>query len=367
MASNKNQHFVPRAHFRTFSIDSDGKAINLFNLDRGQAIAGAPLKGQCSGDYFYGEDLVVERALQAFEGRYATMVASMQVDGYRLTDEHRAQLRDFWCLQHLRTEQAARRQVELMAEMGDIVGMPGNRFRMTIREAVRGAIELYDLVRPALNDLKICLVRNATDLAFLTSDDPAVATNRWHLQDPRPRGMAPGLVSAGALMLLPLAPDLLGLIYDGDVYAVPHKEGWIVADRRADIASFNQHQVLNCFANLYFQDWGSRHVVEIAAREAVARRPAARHRINYAVFDHQEGDDTIFRAVDPRAAPAHERAMIHHEAILPIPSSWPRQIGWRPDGRVYFNGTGTGFVRHSRIAIDGGPAYDRIAARRLKR
>lgn len=38
MASNKNQHFVPRCHLRPFTRDTEGKVINLFNLDRDSRI-----------------------------------------------------------------------------------------------------------------------------------------------------------------------------------------------------------------------------------------------------------------------------------------------------------------------------------------
>ena len=68
MAANKNQHFVPRCYMRPCTVGAEAKAVNLFNLDRAKAIPNAPLKGQCSGDYFYGEDLRLEHALGATRG-----------------------------------------------------------------------------------------------------------------------------------------------------------------------------------------------------------------------------------------------------------------------------------------------------------
>lgn len=64
MASNKNQHFVPRCYLRPFTLDGNGLSINIFNIDRSRAIKNAPVKNQCSGDYFYGKDQKLERALQ---------------------------------------------------------------------------------------------------------------------------------------------------------------------------------------------------------------------------------------------------------------------------------------------------------------
>ncbi|AXW32869.1 hypothetical protein CJO88_05685 [Ralstonia solanacearum] len=55
VATNKNQHFVPRCYLRQFTIDRGNKAINLYNVERDRFIEGAPVKNQCSGDYFYGK------------------------------------------------------------------------------------------------------------------------------------------------------------------------------------------------------------------------------------------------------------------------------------------------------------------------
>jgi hypothetical protein len=109
MASNKNQHFVPRCYLAPFTHDAAGKAINLLNIDRRKAVQGAPVKGQCSGNYFYGEDLVLERAMQQFEGQYAGRLRAILTPKYRLLPEDESMLRRFWLLQYMRTEAASLR------------------------------------------------------------------------------------------------------------------------------------------------------------------------------------------------------------------------------------------------------------------
>jgi hypothetical protein len=42
MASNKNQHFVPKVYLRRFSSDPDEASVNLFNLARRRSIPQAP-------------------------------------------------------------------------------------------------------------------------------------------------------------------------------------------------------------------------------------------------------------------------------------------------------------------------------------
>src|SRR2546421_532096 len=111
MATNKNQHFVPRCHFRSFTLDGENLAINLFNIDRLRFIRNVPVKNQCSGDYFYGQDELLEKALQATEKAYGRVLAEMSQASYSLEDEHRRVLRRFWLLQYMRTEAASRRSV----------------------------------------------------------------------------------------------------------------------------------------------------------------------------------------------------------------------------------------------------------------
>src|SRR6185312_2249221 len=71
VASNKNQHFVPRCYLKPFTLNGEGLAISLLNVDQHRLVLTAPVKHQCSGDYFYGKDLQIEKALQHIEGLYA--------------------------------------------------------------------------------------------------------------------------------------------------------------------------------------------------------------------------------------------------------------------------------------------------------
>jgi hypothetical protein len=106
MATNKNQHFVPRCYLRPFTIDEAGVAINLYNIDRQKCIQLAPVKNQCSRNYFYGQDQKLERAIQSVECEYGTALHDILRPGYVLNDEHRTILRIFWLFQYLRTEAA---------------------------------------------------------------------------------------------------------------------------------------------------------------------------------------------------------------------------------------------------------------------
>jgi hypothetical protein len=337
-------------------------AIHLFNIDRSLFVAKAPVKNQCSRDYFYGEDELLEQALQATEGAYARGLSEILHASYRLGDEHRHLLHRFWLLQHQRTEAASRRAVEMSTGMAAVIGSPVQGFRMTIREAVETAMRTFVAQMDIVDDLKICLIRNRTTIPFITSDDPAVLTNRWYLEDRRPAGRSCGLASSGALLFLPLSPRVLCLGYDGDVYSLPNTGGWIDVRRERDITAFNQHQYLNCRANIYFREWDQCQRIQHDFDTATRLRPDVRHRINYAVFDRSENGADRFRVVDKALAGNHERALIFTQQILPKPSIWPTQIGWREKGKVYTNGSGVGYVRRSSMLRVGGDDFHEEAA-----
>ncbi|WP_295550805.1 DUF4238 domain-containing protein [uncultured Pseudacidovorax sp.] len=345
MASNKNQHFVPRCYLRPFTTEQSDRALNLYNIDRQKVITGAPLKHQCSGDYFYGKDEHLEAGIQAMESGYAAAVKLILSPGYKLTDEHRSLLKVFWLMQHLRTEAASRRSVEISEAMGKVISAEGNPFRMEIKEAVQIAMRTFAESMDILEDLKVVLVRNRTGVPFLTSDDPAILTNRWHLHNSRRLGRTFGIQSAGNVMLLPISPSVLCLAYDGDVHSISHSGGWAHLKHDADADALNQHQYLNCRANVFFRDDAQGPLVHESFLRMQSLRPAQRHRLNYAIRDLTVGDHTRYVVVDPATAREHTEALIHTETVHAAPASWPRLLSRRAGAHVYTNGTGLGYVR----------------------
>jgi hypothetical protein len=347
MATNKNQHFVPRCYLRPFTIDGADAAINIYNLDRKKFIPMAPVKSQCSGDYFYGQDKQLEHAIQLVESGYGHSLRTLLNSSKTLSDSDKSMLKTFWLFQHLRTEAAATRAVEMSESVRNIARIEGAEFRLGIKDAVMVAMKTFAESMRIIDDLKFCLVKNKTKRPFITSDDPAILTNKWHLEDNRTRGRSFGLRAAGALTILPLSPKLLFLGYDGDVYSIPHQQGIVETKSERDIIAYNQHQFLNCRANIFLKDAVHAEVVHSEYMEISTNRPKTRHVIHYAVRDKTEGDFIRYEVVDPKERVTHEEVLIHSQVIRPRPQFWPNQLRIRSTGSVYTNGTGLGFVRRT--------------------
>ena len=140
MASNKNQHFVPRCYLREFTHSSENKVINVFNIDRKKFISKAPVKNQCSKDYFYGNDEKLEMAIQSVESAYAATLRDI-IDGSRdLSEGQKIVLKRFWLLQYLRTEAASKRSVEMNNGITEAAGINGKEFNLGIKDAVQMAM-----------------------------------------------------------------------------------------------------------------------------------------------------------------------------------------------------------------------------------
>jgi hypothetical protein len=317
----------------------------------------APVKNQCSRDYFYGNDEKLESAIQFVEQAYASTLRELQKSPQGFNQKHNIILRRFWLLQYLRTEASSRRAVEMSNGIGEAAGISTEEYNLGIKEAVLMAMRTYAESMDIIDDLKMCLVLNKTEFPFISSDDPAVLSNRWHLNDLRTKHRSFGLRTSGNLLFLPLSPKLMCLAYDGSVYSISHKNGLVTVSSKNDVKSFNQHQILNCRANVFIKEREHEEFVCESIVESWGNRLIERHRTTYAILDSSDGEYSHYVVIDPKSAEGHEEALIHSQTIHYNPMSWPSIIKWRNNGAVYTNGTGLGYVRKYHVFSESGGFY----------
>lgn len=344
MATNKNQHFVPRCHLGKFSNCDNPKVISLYNIDKKISINCAPIKNQCSGSYFYGEDPVHEEMIQSVEQDYSR-VCRLILSGDALTEDMRESLKNFWFLQYIRTEAASKRDLELYANLESSAGMDSSEFKMSIKDAVNNSLDDYSVMRFSIYDLKVCLIKNKSASKFVTSDDPAVMINRVYYSTKLFEGIGYGVSSAGLICLLPISPDVMCVIFDGDVYSIPHKNGWAEIKAENDVDVFNSHQVMKCYSNLYFPDSAPLEDVESLVQRYTELRPEATTVTNYARLVKEENGVRKFEAIDPDDATNHAEVLVHYKPVYPKIAKWPKVIKWKRKAVVYSTGTAVGCVR----------------------
>ena len=94
---------MPRCLLKPFTLNREGLAINVFNISRRRAIPNAPVKSQCSQDYFYGrDDLRAEKLLANLEGEFTTVLGKLQ-SGSSADEKDKYWLKLFALIQWRRT------------------------------------------------------------------------------------------------------------------------------------------------------------------------------------------------------------------------------------------------------------------------
>lgn len=344
MPHNKNQHYVPRCLLRPFTLDGKGLSISLFNIARGIIIPKAPVKHQCSRDYFYDDGGELEKALSVLEGQFATVLRKLQGGGLP-DDADRKVLLLFFLVQSKRTEAAIEDDNAQMEDFKDkvFVGNEGQKDQLdlphheVIRMALRIAIECVALAE----DLKLVIVQNKSPTDFIISDNPAVLTNRLHLQKWDDRNF--GMQNSGAIFTMPLGPKLAVIAYDRAAYTMQSTAG--VADFRKseDAHALNELQALAAFKNIYFsQSSGSEGLVELLeATKAERGRPLFQNKM--LIVHKTEGDTVTYRVA--KAEEMREATLVHTQRLSRKPQNWFSPLSFRSKIKTFENGSSVGHLK----------------------
>jgi hypothetical protein len=361
MPSHKNQHFVPRCHLAPFTIGCAGAAINVFNVHLQKGISNAPVKGQCSKSYFYGKDLSIEKILQGGEGLYGRLLRDIESPNYRLTDLDSLMIKRFICLQHSRTEMAAQRRALATADMRDAILSTRGVKEIDLSEEEIIVESLRTCVRSChiVDDLKVCPLKNNTNYFFITSDDPAIVTNRLYIQKMKQQKF--GLGSAGTLLILPLTPNICALCFDGNVYSVINTGGWAILNKRSDVSAINEHQYLKCASNIYFSNWAELPRIAAEFTDTASRRLAQPWELLVADLVAADEFREMYKVVPRDKATQAKRSMINLSLVYPVPCRWPSVIRYRSNPFGFTNGSSVGVIRKSvaEAYMLGGPPFEK--------
>ena len=349
MAINKNQHFVPRCHLKPFSLDGQGLAINLYNLNSQRLIINAPVKSQCSRDYFYGKDQELEMLIQSLESNYASVVRRLHDNPAKFQAMDISFLSYFWMFQHLRTETIQKSILKHSADVQKAVGEDIPNLNIEKRHATMIALSAFAENSDAISDLNMILIKNSSSTPFLTSDNPAVLTNRWALYKPETTDATFGMYSAGIIAILPITQSLLVMLYDKDIYSIQHQNNIITVNKDVDIMAINEHQYLNCATNLYLGSaFTMRHIQDFP--DLTEHRKLTGPKIH--VFQKKNNEDHKYYAAKGFDRSKGTDALMAVSTFYAKPTRWPEFLRWRSGGFYFTNGSGVGPIRKACITIE---------------
>ena len=263
MAKKKNQHYVPEFYLKRFSPDKEKRTIGIWNLRRRQKIIGASLRDQCSLDYFYGKDLILEESFEDLERLTSALLRRIDKAGALpepCSNDH-ALLLIHLATQWARTKYMADAMQEMeesfLKYLSELDEQEAKRFRDDIRRHLDNPVHLSILILmeifPLLLDLDCKILANQTAIEYVTSDNPVVFYNQlFSFQKSQSNT---GIVVKGLQILFPIAPEKVLLFYDSTVYSVGRRNQPIVeVSDSHDVDQINLLQMANCQHNVYFRD-----------------------------------------------------------------------------------------------------------------
>lgn len=243
-----NQHYVPRFYLKPFCkvINPNTKKekcfISFYQFKDGLTKEGIPTKSICSEDYFYDEDGSIENALAAKETEWA-LVFKKIIQGNELEECDLDLIRDFTIYQISRTKGMLNHSQEMVETILTDILYNENRHldKEILRDMVAQKVESeitpefnLNLVKESVSvieDLKIIVLTNKTDIPFYLSDVPVVVTNPFGVH-------RAGLSSIGTIIFFPISQNKMISIYDSRMYGEIEEN---IYDENV-IHSFNKYQ-----------------------------------------------------------------------------------------------------------------------------
>ena len=290
MASNakkKNNHFVPRSYLRRFCSRSD-REIALFNIKSQRTVLSAPIKSQCSRDYFYTKNPIFENEFAKIEGRQNILLDEIIRAGIipPRGSLGRSELSSGVMFQAGRTASTVVHADHLTNQFGKAIlrhhleregktdlleYLP--KVEISTINAVMDSIGQHLAMAPLIDDLDCTLFLNETSEDFLTSDHPVALCNS--MPGIRASDRTLGFASRGLIVLYPVTPKALLFLSDPEVYKIENPGRSAHLRKREDVIELNLAQFGNAYENVYFPDATrvERTLNEFRRRSATVRPP----------------------------------------------------------------------------------------------
>lgn len=295
----------------------------------------------------------MESHLSELEARYAAQVREIVAAGQSRPNLPIEWMRLFWCVQWARTETAAEQARSIAVGIAQIANHPNFSSGPQDDRWVCLPMSTLSRAHKEIRDLVCVLLRNRTDIPFVTSDNPAVTLNRFFAVHSRLRSAATGLGSAGAILLLPLTPSHALMWYDSDVYNIENQNGWHDIKNSKDAMAINQHQILHCKCNVYFSTSHKHEWIKEEFNTLSSERKKPLWKQRFGVLDERKNGVERYRFIEGPRSKEHSRGLIVTSSVPRYPTVWPTFLRWRHRGVAFDTGTGIGVVR--RAFLDENP------------
>lgn len=269
-AETKNQHYVPQFYLRYFSVDT--KNVGAYILKSEKNIPSAPIKGQASRDYFYSDNMEMEKALSNLEACAKKVLDKIiAAPTEPLSKEGKDTLFDFTMIQLGRTgvpasivsqwyERMAQSLQDVFSKIStDTGGDQGESFKDKVSGLIGEppqfpavySVAAHDQIGDIMRDLSVKILVNKTDKSFITSDNPVAKYNQFM---ERMRQETYGFGARGLQIFFPLSPQIGVMYYDPKCYKLGGKKReYVELVQDKDIDELNKLTSCNSGGLLYYR------------------------------------------------------------------------------------------------------------------
>lgn len=228
MATKKQQHYVPKLYMKNFAND---KLFNLYHHESKKFLYNIPYSEQCKENYYYGIDLKWENKLGEVEAQYSKIIYKIKNDSsYFPNNEEINIIKEFIIFQKLRVKfkekESKKMRWALKESIAKIVAIkkmnivPTDEILSKLREmnydtdtleVIKTNLEIATDLPKNIKDLKLCILNYSTVSKLISSDNPVIHYNKFRYCDV-------GLGLAGLLIIFPITPEKIIVIYDSKMY-----------------------------------------------------------------------------------------------------------------------------------------------------
>lgn len=274
MEKKKRQHYVPQFYLRNF-VREDNK-FTIFNIKSEKIIENAPYKKQCYEDYYYGDDEVWEEKLGTIESSAALIIAKINEQSNYYSDVEEIKiLKKFILYQRYRTIRnkdnllnmrwdGAKTYVEMnLRKEGKYVSE--NTLKVLKKEFEKRygriipqqALEITANLLDNIEDLELLIIQyNNKTHNLISSDNPVIFYNPFYKR-------AVGLMNAGLIILLPISPSKLIVIFDSKMYQRYKNNKIVKLTNENEVKMLNIFQLIVAKEIVYFQNKCQAQFIEI--------------------------------------------------------------------------------------------------------
>lgn len=280
MSVKKYNHYIPKFYLANFSGSS--RFIDKCILSTGNIIRGASTKSTGGQDYLYGEDGKIEDIFSQLEGKWADVIRNIiSSESIPSVPEDYEYLLHFIILSENRTLAKANSNLEfwgeqyrvmarMLKEQGkivipdEVIDSLGAECSIPNLQSIQHDIFLMNICA----DLQISLIKNISDLPFISSDHPVVKYNQLLISRGYAHGYGYGQM--GIQIFFPISPCLCLVMFDSVPYRLHNfYDGKFIVKDPKTIQAINTLVAGYASQELYFSRETSARTVEKIVRRRI--------------------------------------------------------------------------------------------------